>query len=99
MSQNRGIYITANDKVIEQAIALLKSIRLHDPDTPICLIPYDDNHKTIAKILKDSYQVELYQDLDFIERLSNQLYEIFGKGFFARPNPIKCLQNSKLFLY
>ncbi|MCH2246325.1 MAG: methionine synthase, partial [Crocosphaera sp.] len=30
----RGIYITANDKVIGQAIALLKSIRCYDQDTP-----------------------------------------------------------------
>jgi len=89
MNKERGIYITANDKVIEQAIALIKSIRLRDPDTPICLIPYDDNYQTIAKLLKDSYQVEIYQDLDFIERLSNQLYEIFGKGFFARPNQFR----------
>lgn len=31
---SRGIYITANDRVTEQAIALLNSIRLHDVDTP-----------------------------------------------------------------
>ncbi|MBE9124806.1 MULTISPECIES: Npun_R2821/Npun_R2822 family protein [unclassified Coleofasciculus] len=86
---SRGIYITANDKVLDQAIALLKSIRLHDPDTPIVLIPYDDNYQAIAKILQDSYGVEIYQDLEFIDRLSNQLYQIFGKGFFARPNQFR----------
>ncbi len=86
---NRGIYITANDKVTEHAIALLKSIRLHDKDTPIVLIPYDDNYHGIAKILTESYGVEIYQDLEFIDRLSNRLYEIFGKGFFARPNQFR----------
>lgn len=86
---NRGIYITANDKVTEQAIALLKSIRLSDPDTPVVLIPYDDNYQAIAKILKDGYGVEIYQDLQFIDRLANQLYQIFGAGFFARPNQFR----------
>ncbi len=86
---NRGIYITANDKVTEQAIALLNSIRLHDKDTPIMMIPYDDNYQAIATKLADSFDVKVYPDLDFIERLSQKLYDIFGKGFFARPNQFR----------
>lgn len=86
---SRGIYITANDRVIDQTIALLNSIRLYDKDTPIVLIPYDDNYQEIAKILKDSYGVQVYEDLEFIDRLSKQLYQIFGEGFFARPNQFR----------
>jgi len=37
----KGIYITANDKVMDYAIACLNSIRLYDPEIPIVLIPYD----------------------------------------------------------
>ena len=85
----RGIYITANDKVTEQAIALLNSIRYYDSDTPITLIPYDDNYQSIAKLLGDKYGVRVYPDLEFIERLSQQLYDIFGEGFFARPNQFR----------
>ncbi|MGQ4646391.1 Npun_R2821/Npun_R2822 family protein [Lyngbya aestuarii] len=86
---SRGIYITANDRVIDQAIALLKSIRLYDADTPIILIPYDDNYQAVAQISTTYYGVEIYQDLQFIDRLSHQLYEIFGEGFFARPNQFR----------
>jgi hypothetical protein len=86
---SRGIYITANDKVTDQAIALLNSIRLYDPDTPVILIPYDDNYQAIAQLLSDSYGVKVYQDLDFIDRLSQKLYNIFGKNFFARPNQFR----------
>jgi hypothetical protein len=86
---NRGIYITANDRVIEQAIALLNSIRLYDLDTPIVLIPYDDRYQNIARLLADSYGVKVYEDLEFIERLSQKLYNIFGKNFFARPNQFR----------
>ncbi len=86
---SRGIYITANDKVSEQAIALLNSIRLHDRDTPIMMIPYDDNYQAIATTLANSFNVQVYPDLDFIERLSQKLYTIFGQGFFARPNQFR----------
>lgn len=86
---NRGIYITANDKFTEQAIALLNSIRYYDQDTPVVLIPYDDNYQNIAQRLKTDYQVSLYGDLDFIKRLSQKLYDIFGEGFFARPNQFR----------
>lgn len=86
---SRGIYITGNDRVIEQAIAFLNSIRLYDQETPITLIPYDNNYQQIAQILKDKYEVNLYQDLEFIERLSQKLYDIFGDKFFARPNQFR----------
>ncbi|MGH2415245.1 MAG: Npun_R2821/Npun_R2822 family protein, partial [Microcystaceae cyanobacterium] len=85
----RGIYITANDKVTEQAIALLNSIRLYDHETPIILIPYDEQYHKIAKLLADVYGVAVYKDLQFIERLSQNLYNIFGKDFFARPNQFR----------
>ncbi|MGJ3246798.1 MAG: Npun_R2821/Npun_R2822 family protein [Elainellaceae cyanobacterium] len=85
----RGIYITANDKVTDQAIALLNSIRLHDSETPIVLIPYDDHYESVAQVLNESFGVTVYDDLDFIDRLSKKLYDIFGDGFFARPNQFR----------
>ncbi|NEP12191.1 MAG: methionine synthase [Symploca sp. SIO2C1] len=83
---SRGIYIIANDRVTEQAIALVNSIRLYDPDTPITLIPYDHQYQAIAKLLSESYGVKLYPDLELVERLSQKVSSIFGKRFFARPN-------------
>lgn len=86
---NRGIYITANDRAIEQTIALLKSIRCYDPKTPIVLIPYDENYRAIAQIVEQKFGVTLYPDLELIERLSAQLHQIFGDRFFARPNQFR----------
>ncbi|MBC7516775.1 MAG: methionine synthase, partial [Alkalinema sp. FL-bin-369] len=34
---SRGIYITANDRVADHAIALLNSIRAYDTETPVVL--------------------------------------------------------------
>jgi len=84
----RGIYIIANDRVTEQAIALLKSIRNYDPATPVVLIPYDDDYHQVAGTLRN-YGVTVYKDLDFLQHLSQQLYDIFGAGFFARPNQFR----------
>ncbi|MFW6357597.1 MAG: Npun_R2821/Npun_R2822 family protein [Chroococcales cyanobacterium] len=86
---SRGIYITANDRVTDQAIALLNSIRFYDSQTPIVLIPYDENYLAIAKLLAEDYGVKVYEDLQFIERLSQNLYNIFGNDFFARPNQFR----------
>ncbi len=85
----RGIYITANDKVIEQTITLLKSVRCYDKETPVVLIPYNDNYQIIAKKLNQDFGVTLYPDLEFIERLSLKLQSIFGEDFFARPNQFR----------
>jgi hypothetical protein len=85
----RGIYITANDKVIDHAIALLNSIRRYDKTTPVMLIPYDDEYQQAATILGERFGVEVYPDLELVDRLSHQLHDIFGRGFFARPNQFR----------
>ena len=85
----RGIYIITNDKVLEQAIACLNSIRHWDPDIPIVLIPYDENYHAAAQRLEADYGVSLYPDLEFIDRLSQNLQTIFGAEFFARPNQFR----------
>lgn len=86
---SRGIYITANDRVTEQAIALLNSIRFYDPETPVVLIPYDDQYHSVANTLKQFYGVQVYEDLEFIDRLSKKLHQVFGEKFFARPNQFR----------
>jgi Mannosyltransferase putative len=86
---SRGIYITANDKVTDHAIALLNSIRAYDPETPVVLIPYDENFHEVASILKSRFGVTLYKDLEFIDRLSKRLHSTFGEKFFARPNQFR----------
>ncbi|MBE9113037.1 methionine synthase [Nodosilinea sp. LEGE 07298] len=86
---SRGIYITANDKVMDHAIACLNSIRAHDPSIPVMLIPYNDDYHQVAEVLGRDYGVEVYPDLEFIQRLSENLHGIFGEGFFARPNQFR----------
>ncbi|MGA1131788.1 MAG: Npun_R2821/Npun_R2822 family protein [Prochlorotrichaceae cyanobacterium] len=86
---NRGIYILGNDRVIDDAIALLNSIRLHDPDTPIVLIPYDENYQKIAEISGEKFGVQVYPDLELVDRISHRLHDTFGTKFFARSNQFR----------
>ena len=89
MSKKQGVYIVANDKVIEQAIALLNSIRKYDTDVPVVMIPFDDSYQQVAKVLADKHRVTLYPDLNFIRQLSQQLFDIFGENFFDKPNKLR----------
>lgn len=83
---SRGIYIVANDRVKEHAIALLNSIRAYDADTPVVMIPYNEEYQEVAKILTQSHGVQIYEDLELVERLSQQIHQIFGTQFFANPS-------------
>ena len=88
-AMSRGIYIMANDSVIENAIALLNSIRLYDADVPVIMIPYDEQHLEIARTLKKHYGVEIYEDPQLLKKLPERVNKIFGKKFFTRVNQFR----------
>ncbi|MEB3192502.1 MAG: hypothetical protein VKL42_19330 [Snowella sp.] len=88
---NQGIYLLANDKVIDNAIALLNSIFLHDPLLPIYLVPFDQNYQQIEKRLGAEYHVKLFPDLDFLERFTQNIANIFDRDFLALPNKMRKL--------
>ncbi|MEL6471873.1 MAG: Npun_R2821/Npun_R2822 family protein [Cyanobacteria bacterium J06623_4] len=87
----RGVYIVANDKVKENAIALMSSLRLHDPAVPVYLIPFNDEHQAVAARLAELYDVQLFPDLDFLESLTQKIGEIFPRDFLALPNKMRKL--------
>ena len=79
----RGVYIVAYDKVAENAIALMSSLRIHDPDVPVFLIPFNDDHQRVASRLAELYDVQLFPDLEFLEALTKQIGEIFPRDIMA----------------
>ncbi|HEY9794831.1 MAG TPA: hypothetical protein V6D30_04245, partial [Leptolyngbyaceae cyanobacterium] len=88
---NRGIYIVGNDRVAENAIALLNSIRSYDTEVLVFLIPFDDNHQEIAATLSRLHNVQLFPDLDFLNHFTKKIAEIFDKDFLALPNKMRKL--------
>jgi hypothetical protein len=87
----RGVYIVANDRVGENAIALMSSLRLNDPDIPVYLIPFNDDYHTVANRLAELYNVKLFPDLTFLNALTQKIGEIFPRDFLALPNKMRKL--------
>jgi lipopolysaccharide biosynthesis glycosyltransferase len=87
----RGIYIVANNKVKENAIALLNSIRLYDSETEIFLIPFNDDYEDLATILQERHQVQIFPDLEFLEQFTGTIANTFDRDFLALPNKMRKL--------
>lgn len=56
-----GIYFLANDKVFEQTVAFLNSLRAHNPRIPLCLIPYDRDISMISELAAE-YGFSIFED-------------------------------------
>lgn len=87
----RGVYIVANNKVQENAIALLSSLRRYDPDIPVYLIPFNADYLAIAQALAEKYQVQIFPNLALLNELTNTIGDIFPRDFLALPNKMRKL--------
>ncbi len=88
---NRGIYIVANDRVIDNAIALLNSIRCYDTEVPVYLIPFNENYHKVLDTLASLHNVQIFPNLQLIEQFTNRIGEIFDRDFLALPNKMRKL--------
>ncbi|MDJ1169419.1 methionine synthase [Roseofilum sp. BLCC_M154] len=88
---NQGIYIVANNKVKENAIALLNSIRMYDPGITVYMIPFNEEYQETAQILGEKHNVQVFPDLDLVEEFTSKIGEIFDRDFLALPNKMRKL--------
>ncbi|NJL63396.1 MAG: methionine synthase [Methylacidiphilales bacterium] len=88
---NRGIYIVGNDRVMENAIALLNSIRRYDKEVLVYLIPFNDDYQQIAEVLTTVHNVQIFPDLDLLSQFTQKIGEIFPPDFLALPNKMRKL--------
>lgn len=75
---NRGIYILGNDKVFEQTMALVNSLKYYDSEIKIIMIPYDNRYQKLARTLKKLYDIKIYQNLEIIAYFSRDINRLFG---------------------
>lgn len=87
----RGIYIVANDRVIENSIALVNSIRHHNREIPIVLIPFNQDYQRVFSVLNQLHNVQLFPDLAFLETLTDKIGDIFPRDFLKLPNKMRKL--------
>lgn len=88
---NRGIYIVANDRVLDNAIALLNSIRLYDSEVPVFLIPFNEDYQNTLNTLQKLHNVQLFPNLEFLEQFTQKIGTIFDRNFLALPNKMRKL--------
>jgi hypothetical protein len=88
---SRGVYIVANDRVYDQAIALLSSLRLQDPTIEVFMIPFDQNYHKVWSILQRDFDMNLYPNLDFLEKFTQDIADIFPRDFLRLPNKMRKL--------
>ena len=86
-----GICTLANDRVCDQAIALLNSIEvILGKDFPVCIYPYDDNLEQLAAAIAYRPQVEIYRDRD-----SMAAWDAFAKAAWdTHPNAFQQWSNA-----
>lgn len=77
----QGIYILANDhpKVLEDAIALLNSLKRHSPSYPVLMIPYNERYEKALETLHTRFGVELYDNTPVLRELERHTLAIRGK--------------------
>lgn len=70
MRETVGIYCLANDKVLDQTIAFLESLRAHEPQIPLMVIPFDDNTEKLSE-LAATYRFSFFhhQSLETLDRV------------------------------
>ncbi|MEM8613456.1 MAG: Npun_R2821/Npun_R2822 family protein [Cyanobacteria bacterium P01_H01_bin.105] len=86
-----GVYIVANDRVFDQAIALLSSLRLQDQQTPVFMIPFNEDYQNVWQVLSRDFNVQLFPDLLFLEKLTQDIANIFPRDFLKLPNKMRKL--------
>ena len=72
----KGVYFLANNKIFDLAVAFLRSFRRHNPDIPLCLIPFDKDFDMIAA-LKDGYGFSIFDNdelLDCCDKISQRFH-------------------------
>lgn len=88
---SQGIYIIANDRVIENAIALLNSIRYHNKEIPVYLIPFNQEYQQVAETLQKLHNVQIFPELEFLDEFTQKISNIFGSDFLKLPNKMRKL--------
>ncbi len=78
---DQGIYTLANDKLYDQVIALINSIRKnYDKTIPICIIPYDDKIQKLMSLNLD--QVFLFNNEKSFNKWQNFASDIWNSERF-----------------
>ena len=69
---SNGIYIVANDKYYEEAVACINSIRLYDPLIPIICIPYDESFQLMYGFCSRN-KIGIFEDIRLLRNIERNV--------------------------
>jgi hypothetical protein len=80
-----GIYTLANDVTLDWFVAFCNSVRRHDPDLPLIVIPYDDRVERLTR-LAGRYGFEMFADsqLGSLDEIGRQMSSTGLSGMFRK---------------
>jgi len=80
-----GIYTLANDATLDWFVAFCNSVRRHDPDLPLIVIPYDDRVERLTR-LAGRYGFEMLADshLGSLDEIGRQMSSTGLSGMFRK---------------
>lgn len=80
-----GIYVLANDNVMEWVLALFESLRIYASDLPLLVIPYDDRQTALRELAsRNGYGYLEHPEIERYHRIGHRLYpsdEFCARGF------------------
>ena len=78
---DRGIYVLGTDAVLQWSLALLASLRRHEPDIPVIAIPFDRQTARFDRAVA-RYSANLWKDEEHL-----RAWDSIGSTFFQRTTP------------
>ncbi len=80
-NKKRGVYFLANDGVFDLSVAFLNSFRAHNPEIPLCMIPFNESiHRLEA--LQYKYNFTIFRD-NALYKACDELSTLFHNKVFG----------------
>jgi len=98
-----GVYFLANDRILPWSKSFVRSFRAHNPDLPLCLIPFDDHAVKTREFVRDAggTVLEMPEVFARLERIGASLelgHTASGKFWFRRYAAFSGIYDSFLYL-
>ncbi|HRZ43232.1 MAG TPA: hypothetical protein P5228_11080 [Bacteroidales bacterium] len=83
-----GVYFLANDRILDITVAFLNSFRKHNPDIPLCLIPFRSDTAELEKLQK-TYSFTIYNNPEVLA-LADEISLLFHPSVTGHYRKLAC---------
>lgn len=87
----RGLYLLANDRVSRLAVTVAASVRRHEPEVPIFVVPYDDRAQAVLGLLAEAFGALPFPDRSLLAELDRLTALHIPAGTLRNPTRLRKL--------